>query len=116
MWKWRTKKERVYAERKPTQKLEECPAIASRKKLSALSLKNRQNILLEIQEAQDLQEWKDRMDSTLECLATNKDIMLAKTYLAEKEKFKTKKENQLKRIKKILRLWAIFIRYTNWGI
>ena len=65
-------------------------------------MKNRQNILLEIQEAQDLQEWKDRMDSTLECLATNKDVMLAKTYLAEKEKFKTKKEKQLKRIKEYL--------------
>ena len=62
---WRTKKPRAYNKRKPKHVLQEVPEIAETHVLNTNSTKRRLEINKEIEEAKNLQIWRDQTEDTL---------------------------------------------------
>ena len=91
-WKWRQKKEKAFALRNPTQKIEEFPALTTNKKISTKSTARRKDILIEIEEQKNTQIWKDTTENLLNSTIDYNEIKLVKHFLENKERIKQRQE------------------------
>ena len=93
-FRWRRKKVRVNKERKPTQELEECSHLVENRKISLLSCRDRQEILDQLQEAKEIQKWKDWKETSIQNKASRQDIVDIKSYLKQKEILRERQQKQ----------------------
>ena len=121
-WQWREKKERTPNDRKPKQELIESPEIATKRQVSMLGVRQREEILRELQEARFKVEWLDRSKDVLKSLSlsppyrTAEDIQNIKIKMEKIEKTKKLEKETFNWIVERLKGWNTEnIKYTPVG-